>query len=201
MTCRLLELPPELRNAIYVYAVVENGPVPLRMRLNNYCIEPALLATNRQIRSECLPVIYGQNTLESGYSHRTRKFLTALSADKLKMIRQLQAWDVEGLAHMTQDQRFSEQTRAAFVAGIKNDMDVWVRKHSRGNLREDALQVPLRTLRGTKWVTATQLPNWKIVGKDGEAVFVRKDEQKSKKKMFSWSRGRSGVRRQLSAWL
>lgn len=73
--CHLLALSPELRNQIYYLALVE--PTPLH--LNNpsptekpggdrhyspTAVQPSLLRTCRQIRSESLPVFYGNNAFQ-----------------------------------------------------------------------------------------------------------------------------------------
>ena len=56
---RLLELPAELRNRIYCYAVVSDTSVPVGA---NSFSEPALLATSKQIRDEASPVFYAENS-------------------------------------------------------------------------------------------------------------------------------------------
>ena len=55
---RLLELPAELRNQIYRYAVVEQDWVHLN---DHNSSEAAVLQTCRQIRSEAGPIYYGEN--------------------------------------------------------------------------------------------------------------------------------------------
>ncbi|KAK5683392.1 hypothetical protein LTS10_004923 [Elasticomyces elasticus] len=58
--CRLLLLPAELRIRIYELAVIKPSRVVgcCRKHLN----EPKLSATCQQIRRECLPIFYGDNT-------------------------------------------------------------------------------------------------------------------------------------------
>ncbi|KAK5686521.1 hypothetical protein LTS10_002641 [Elasticomyces elasticus] len=68
--CRLLELPPELRNRIFELAVT--APVLLQAdphvtgnsgsRTTSSSAQPALACTNRLIREETLPVFYHGNT-------------------------------------------------------------------------------------------------------------------------------------------
>ena len=69
-TCRLLSLPAELRNHIWEYAVVEAKSIKIRPVRNhkddNEPIEtgaqPGITRVCSQIRGECLPMFYGQNT-------------------------------------------------------------------------------------------------------------------------------------------
>ncbi|KAK4893562.1 hypothetical protein LTR27_008029 [Elasticomyces elasticus] len=65
--CPLLELAAELRNQIFALAVVEPEPQHLFLLdsasggLRASFQQPALARVNRQIRSETLPIFYGQN--------------------------------------------------------------------------------------------------------------------------------------------
>ncbi|KAK0258746.1 hypothetical protein B0A54_15292 [Friedmanniomyces endolithicus] len=67
--CRLFELPPELRIAIFEYALTSDKTV-VTFRLDDYqrdslqeAVQPALTRVNRQVRLETLPVWYGCNIL------------------------------------------------------------------------------------------------------------------------------------------
>jgi hypothetical protein len=73
--CHLLKLPSELRNQIYEHVLVATHGIDANTwcrtrRIQNfytsntikYAMEPALLATCKQIRGEGLPIFYGQNT-------------------------------------------------------------------------------------------------------------------------------------------
>ena len=62
--CAFLEIPPELRNTIYAMTLIFEEPIEIKTHRNGQSpggIEPALLAINRQIRVEALPVFYGMN--------------------------------------------------------------------------------------------------------------------------------------------
>lgn len=83
---RLLDLPPELRDAIYEFALTAEKTV-VTYRLDAYerdtydhAVQPALTRVNRQVRDETLPIYYGCNDFilhtESGrYSHVHRWLL------------------------------------------------------------------------------------------------------------------------------
>ncbi|KAK5686568.1 hypothetical protein LTS10_002688 [Elasticomyces elasticus] len=66
---RLLDLPRELRDAIYSYATV----VDEHLLLSGPCkhedwptaVQPAITRVNRQVRQESLPIFYGDNTFEA----------------------------------------------------------------------------------------------------------------------------------------
>ncbi|KAK5721871.1 hypothetical protein LTR15_006464 [Elasticomyces elasticus] len=65
--CPLLQLAPELRNQIFALAVVDTVPLWLFWLevigpyIKAKATQPALSYVNRQIRSEALPIFYGQN--------------------------------------------------------------------------------------------------------------------------------------------
>lgn len=81
-----LSLPAEIRNEIYSLAIVE--PVTLNIRsVHPYLLEPGLLATNRQVRSEALGIWYSGNAFEIDGSSPAVKFLRATSDDKLRALR------------------------------------------------------------------------------------------------------------------
>ena len=85
-TC-FLDLPAELRNEIYIEALVWEddiiGTVP-----NSGIPEPPLLFVSRQVRSESLPVYYGSNVFVV-CSYEVNELLSNLSASKVAQIRAL----------------------------------------------------------------------------------------------------------------
>lgn len=56
----LLKLPPELRNRIYRYAIVQDEPIDVAETTKKK--EPALLATCKEIREQALKMFYHENT-------------------------------------------------------------------------------------------------------------------------------------------
>ncbi|KAK3648879.1 hypothetical protein LTR56_003835 [Elasticomyces elasticus] len=82
--CYLLELPPELRNSIFELTVISPQPLPARllerslMRILSHGTKlmskvlpevPEIARTNRQIRSEALPIFYNSNTFVINKHH------------------------------------------------------------------------------------------------------------------------------------
>jgi hypothetical protein len=63
---RLLDLPAELRNRIYHFAVVNEKPIDIihhkRWRRAEALQQPALASTCKQLRKEVLPIFYGGNS-------------------------------------------------------------------------------------------------------------------------------------------
>ena len=97
MTIGFLDLPAELRNCVYTYALKSAGRIKIwefshRIRYEgigaNYSVEPALLRTSRQLRRESLPIFYGSNVFLLSNS-LDRRWLQSLSVEKLKMLRQV----------------------------------------------------------------------------------------------------------------
>jgi len=56
-TSALLNLPPELRIIIFEFALIVDGNIAVTTDTKT----PALFATNRQVRSETIPIWYGKN--------------------------------------------------------------------------------------------------------------------------------------------
>ena len=69
--CALLELPAEMRNRIYQYALIDSDCVTLT---HENCTQPALLRTCRQTRTEASGIFYSANKfqLEACSPLRTR---------------------------------------------------------------------------------------------------------------------------------
>ena len=66
-TSPFIELPAELRNRIYEFAVIESDPIDLIVCCCKHCphmaivVQPAVTRASRQLREESLPIFYGQN--------------------------------------------------------------------------------------------------------------------------------------------
>lgn len=58
---RLLQLPPELRNMIWEYAVVDSRIITID---TNGLQEPSLLTTSKEIRQEAVTIFYSENRFE-----------------------------------------------------------------------------------------------------------------------------------------
>ena len=58
---QLLSLPPEIRNIIYRYALVQNGDIIIRPPTLPAPDQPSLLQVNRQIRAEARGIYYHEN--------------------------------------------------------------------------------------------------------------------------------------------
>jgi hypothetical protein len=86
-----LDLPPELRNEIYSYMLVRKGVVEIKT-VAPYVLEPALLAVNRQIRSEALTIFYGENTFQIAGSTLITKFLRTAGEEKIRALRDVKIY-------------------------------------------------------------------------------------------------------------
>lgn len=93
--CRLLELPPELRDVIFEYATRSEKPLTA-FRLDNFQLhdyeeatQPPLTRTCRQIRNESLPVFYRSNDIvlhtDGSKYDETSAFLRCVAAHIPKM--------------------------------------------------------------------------------------------------------------------
>ena len=65
---RLLSLPPEIRNIIYRYALVDGKMIYIRYP-HNLTGAPGVLQVNRQLRSETVDIYYKENTFNFYIHH------------------------------------------------------------------------------------------------------------------------------------
>ncbi|KAK4494631.1 hypothetical protein PRZ48_013987 [Zasmidium cellare] len=80
--CGLFKLPPELRNKIYDYVVVM-GIIGRQGKIK----EPGITLTNRQLRSECLPMFYGANKFAFTCFGHAGNFLEKLDDKRRSMLK------------------------------------------------------------------------------------------------------------------
>lgn len=93
-----LDLPPELRNEVYRQVLVvdyeeesllDNGHIVIGV--HRPCVpEPALLAVNRQIRSETLSIFYGENVFRIAGSTMIMRFLRTADEEVIRALRYVQ---------------------------------------------------------------------------------------------------------------
>ena len=118
--CHLLELPPELREAIYAFALVSYKPT-VTFKLDRYqqdtytqANQPPLTRVSRQIRQETLPVWYGGNDIvlhaEGGKADDARKWLVR-HEQHLPKLRQVSFW----IRYVTPANRYSSSNGAIAV--------------------------------------------------------------------------------------
>ncbi|KAK4544355.1 hypothetical protein LTR36_004246 [Oleoguttula mirabilis] len=179
----LLKLPAELRNYIYTLAIVENKPIRLEFSILSkpHPLEPTMLAVNWQVRRESLPIFYGRNIFSAANSLDTTTFLRHISADKLKMLRGVQAFTEFKLA------RSLDVGKQLQCVGKR--VDEWQKEHGARGLRVDAILVPLPVIRADgvefewvaaprvkDWVTAPRVNGWVTWEMDSRVHFVRREE-------------------------
>ena len=135
-----LSLPPEIRNEIYSLALVEDRPLRVRT-VHPYLLEPGLLATNKQVRSEALGIWYGENLFEIDGSSPAVKFLRATSDDKLRTLQCLRI------------------LTSLVPAGdyIKTRIEQLLREFQPRGLRRQAIHLMMSVPDGFEWVNLASL--------------------------------------------
>lgn len=99
--CRLLDLPAELRDTIFEYALTADKPL-VSFRLDNYqresyqeATQPPLTRVNRQIRQESLPIFYQNNYVvlhaEAPKIDDTQRWLECIES-KIALIQRMSFW-------------------------------------------------------------------------------------------------------------
>lgn len=122
-----LSLPAEIRNHIYHDALVEVEPIRLISihKLASFIIEPALLLTTKQVRSDALPVFYGANTFRSLGSDALEKFLQQCSNEKLSLLRFLHCISRSDADAIMADMLMSKRVQVEYRKK-GNDMHRWL---------------------------------------------------------------------------
>jgi hypothetical protein len=82
----LFDLPAELRNEIYTYVLAPANNIVTISHSRPHVEEPALLAVNRQLRSEGLSVFYGCNVFQINGSTFVGKFLRTAEDEILRSL-------------------------------------------------------------------------------------------------------------------
>lgn len=103
--CRLLALPPELRNKIYIQFLVQATPIQISERSTEpsaaaqgatlqyeRLIEPAFLQTCHQIRYEALPIFYGENVFFTSVKDAIAPWLLAIGPEKTRLVRHVRGF-------------------------------------------------------------------------------------------------------------
>ena len=163
--CRLLRLPPELRNRIYSLAIIEQDPIKIPLTIiepsGPSVSEPALLAVNREVRAETLAIFWGANTFISGSMWMAYHFLNRLSSDKVSRLRNIRVcFDIPSEAGAHRDWVLDH------ISGITSKIE-W--RHRDEGLREDAISVIVTSgieNGGLVWKSLTEIEGLKIVDDD-----------------------------------
>ncbi|KAK5121489.1 hypothetical protein LTR85_005322 [Meristemomyces frigidus] len=165
----LLKLPAEIRNAIYTLALVKDEPINVGY-FEAFLREPGLLAANRQIRREGMPIFYGANTFISRQIDTATRFLAHLNDDKVKML--------QGVAILLALDYGSEELVTVRLRAVDDAVKRWREEHSARGLREDAILVEVTTnaAKDTQWVPAAEFKSWVVMMLgDKLLLFLRND--------------------------
>ncbi|EME78600.1 uncharacterized protein MYCFIDRAFT_178721 [Pseudocercospora fijiensis CIRAD86] len=158
----LFDLPPELRNEIYAYALAEDKPVEVD-RSDSPRKPPALLRICRQVYHEAWPIFYRVNIFQTDCYNSAEVFLGGLSDKALSSLRCLRATNA-------QQSRLAKFMTGWWISFVKTSLE---KLHVRGGRRKvsaDALfmPMPVGSTYEVNWVTSAQIPD-----------FVIKSEQKT----------------------
>lgn len=90
-TCRLLQLPGELRNKIYRYALITNSRIQLAL---THFDEPGILQTCRTIRQETETIFLAENTFRAGMTDYDSDFMIHLHTKSKRLLKSRGAVDL-----------------------------------------------------------------------------------------------------------
>jgi len=155
--CRLLELPAEIRDAIYRFALTAEKPV-VTFRLDDYqrdsyeqAVQPALTQVSRQVRQESLPVYFASNTFvlhtEGSKADDARRWLQCNEWHLPKLLMSVSLWF--RYVSLTNDRAASHGALGVSLSRLAKDVHWTV---------ED----------GFKWITVMRQPS----GLERDAAFL-----------------------------
>ncbi|KAK3660671.1 hypothetical protein LTR22_007918 [Elasticomyces elasticus] len=182
--CRLLKLPPELRNWIFKLVLVKDEPISLNARPGlrvdcdaptrrlDFLNGPALLRTTASICAEAAPVYYGANIF-TGMSELSH-LLPRLPHKRQRMVKRLRlciALDA-GVADAGREKKWWLGRYAGFIRNLEriahgegNGLVVELRGICEFPLRNDGEDV--------KWVLLDELAKYKVVDAGWKNRWVR----------------------------
>lgn len=114
--CCFLDLPPELRNEIYSYIL--SSQIVMLSNSSPRIFEPAILAANRQVRSETISLFYADNTFAISGSSPANKLLRNMSDQKLRALRALRIITSQAMSHGYIQTRIEQFNREFMPRGL-----------------------------------------------------------------------------------
>ncbi|KAK5732643.1 hypothetical protein LTR17_010324 [Elasticomyces elasticus] len=188
--CRLLKLPPELRNWIFKLVLVEDEPISLNARPGlrvdcdaptrrlDFLNGPALLRTTASICAEAAPVYYGANifTGTSELSH----LLPRLPHKRQRMVKRLRL--CIGLDAGVADAGWEKKWWLARYAGFIRNLERIAHGEGNGLVVElrGICEFPLRNHgEDVTWVLLDEMAEFEITGDGGKTRWVRVETPKS----------------------
>ena len=139
-TTTFLDLPAELRNEIYTYALVERIPIDVN-HSRPYLREPAMLFVSRQVRPEALSVWYGENKFLIEGSSPAVKFLRSLAPLKLRCLRNV----------------LVSVTNISPASYARERISKMMHEFGRGGMRRQAIHFEVNAVGYLEWMNLDQL--------------------------------------------
>ncbi|KAK5136599.1 hypothetical protein LTR08_002613 [Meristemomyces frigidus] len=174
----LNKIPAEIRNTIWALVAVKDSPIVVSFyKPYIYEPEPALLAVNRQVRSESRSIYYGDNTFEGMDWDSTQRFLEFVDDNRLKLLRRLDGFGSREFLCYSTDILGEGEGKLQWADDVVKG---WLKDHAARGLRQDAILVPLPVFRNgrpeTEYVPWPQLHEWVWKWAHHTHYFARKND-------------------------
>lgn len=151
----ITDLPPEIRNDIWTMLLVQPKAIAVSPT-RPFVKEPALLAVNRQIRSETMSIWYAENSFLIDGSSPAVKFLRSRDDQQLRSLRSV---------HISSEKsKQMKEAPRAWSEHLQKKVETIMREFEERGFRRFALQFQFLDYGELVWVNGDQLQSLTISG-------------------------------------
>lgn len=168
----LFDLPAEIRNYIWTLVVVKDTLIPINPT-RPFLKEDALLAVNRQVRSETMSIWYAENEFIIDGSSPAVKFLRSRNDQQLRSIRSL-------CISSEKSPQMKEAPRA-WLDHLRKKVDTIMREFESRGLRTKALRFQILSSGELKWVDGETMQVVEVRGQADKDKRIRAGPRKGQK--------------------
>lgn len=160
----IMDLPPEIRNDIWTLAIVQQQPIdvaPIRPFLK----EPALLAVNRQVRSETMSVWYAEHAFQIMGSVPAVKFLRSRADQQLRSLRSVRI--------TSEKSEMMRKAPRAWIEHLRKRIESLMWEFEERGLRKSALKFQLMEEGQLSWYSADSVEIAGVTGPPDKGKKIR----------------------------
>lgn len=160
----ILDLPAEIRNDIWSMLVLQQPAISVSP-FRPFVKEPALLAVNRQIRSEAMSIWYAEHDFQIDGSSPAVKFLRSRNDQQLRSMRSLCI-----SSEKSKDMRDAPRTWAEHS---RKKLETLMREFEPRGLRRKALKFQVIKEDAITWIDGIELQGHEVDGRPDKGKTIR----------------------------
>lgn len=168
----IFDLPAELRTDIWDMVIVQE-PLIKVSPIRPFVKEPALLAVNRQIRSEAMSIWYADNDFEVMGSSPAIKFLRSRNDEQVRSMR--------SLCITTEKSDLMGSQPRAWVEYLRKKVETVMRESEPRGLRRKALKFQVVVGGEMRWMDGDELQDYDVDGPADKGKKIRAGPRKGEK--------------------